>query len=929
MTPKYMREILFVLFMLFFLFTVSTAQTETGDSVFVSGNVVVPYGSQPSWMVNSAISSIRGNALLKSFTINTGKALPGRLSGLTVLSNSNEPGADNPTIYIRGINTFGSGKSVLVIIDGIESPYENLVPEEIETISVLKDAAALAMYGSRGANGVLLVTTRKGIQGPMKVNFGVQQGFSRPLRMPEFLNSADFAELYNEALANEGKAPLYTSQDLELYRNGSDPYFHPDVDWYDKILRTTVPVSNYDINFRGGNSSAKYFVLLNLATDKGLYKRTEDLSEFNYDQNYTRFNFRTNIDINVTKTFNASLLLGTQIEKKSNPKDNTTGSMFTLMSQIPPNAFPVYNPDGSFGGSSLYTNPYGDALMNGFYSSNTRTFQIILSATQKLDMIAKGLSISGTGSFNNYFSSWSNKTRGYQRYALSRSVTGDTIYNQFGQNSSLAASESAYRHWHNTEWQVTLHYKRSLGANDLDALLMYSEFSSVEPAVMEPYKNNGLRGRVTVANNKKYIGEVSFSYNGTENFPPRSRWGLFPALSLGWVASEEGFLKNNGIFNYLKFRGSYGLTGNDVIGGTRFMFNPQPYGYGSDYFYGTTNTAVKTLYEGMIRNGEVTWEKEKKLNIGLDAKLCNLFDLNFDYFINDRYDILAKPYQTVPSYLGFGTLPDRNVGKTNNKGFEASIRYNSDQGNQFRYYVSLQMWYAKNKIVYNAEAFQQFEYLYRTGLRIDQPFRLVSEGFFKDQADINNSPVQIFDKVKPGDIKYADMNNDMTVDQNDYYPSGYTGVPELSGGLEAGFSFKGFDFNIFLQGVTNRTVYLSGNYYHAFQNYGKVSSIALGRWTSGTAETATYPRLTASNNLNNYQSSTFWQRDGSFIKLRNVELGYNIPEKLLSKIKFDSIRLFINGTNLFSWDKIDYSDPEAMSGYPAMKTYSIGAKFQL
>lgn len=922
---KSLRIIILVLISAFS--TMSKAQVVDGDSITVTNARNIPYGIQPSWMVNGAMNTVEGTDILSSFTFNTGKNLAGRIPGLTVLSSSSEPGNDNPAIYIRGRNTFGTGQGVLVIVDGVESAYENLVPQEIQSISVLKDAAALAIYGSRGANGVLLVTTKKGSAGPMKINFGVQQGFSSALRLPEFLGAADFATLYNEALVNIGSQPLYSASDIEAYGNGSDEFYHPDVDWYDQILRNSTPVSNYNLNFSGGSSNARYFVLLNVARDNGLYKRTEDRSDLTVNQGYSRFNFRSNLDVDITKNFNFKFLLGGQIANKRNPKDNDTGSMFELLSQIPPNAFPIYNPNGTYGSSSLYSNPVGDALLTGMFTSNTRTVQIISTVTQKLDNVTPGLNVSVTGSFNNYFQSTFNKSKDYERFSISKDVNGNTIYNAIGQTTSLSSSNSAEAHWRNYEWNASLNYSRKFGANDVDGFVMYSEFTGAEADVAVPYRNNSLRGRLTLANSKKYIGEVVFNYNGTENFPKESRWGFFPAASLGWVASNESFLDGSSTINYLKIRGSYGLVGNDAIGGTRFMFNPQAYVSVSGYPLGTTNSNISSIAEGMIRNGDVTWEKETKWNIGFETTLFNQVEVSFDVFKNDRRDILAKPYRTVPSFLGLGTLPDFNIGKTTNKGFEAIVTYNSKKS-AFEYFVTASAWYARNKIVHNGEAYQEYEHLYRTGHRIGQPFLFIADGFY-NTTDITEGPYPIFDKVYPGDLKYKDQTGDNVIDQNDVFASGYSNLPEISAGLESGIRYRGFDLNVFFQGVTNRSVYLSGYYYQAFQNNGKVSSAALGRWTSeANASTATYPRLTASNNLNNFQSSSFWQRDGSYIKLRSIELGYNLPENLINRIKFDGARLYINGTNLFSWDHMDFIDPEVMTGYPSVRTYSIGAKFQ-
>jgi hypothetical protein len=353
----------------------------------------------------------------------------------------------------------------------------------------------------------------------------------------------------------------------------------------------------------------------------------------------------------------------------------------------------------------------------------------------------------------------------------------------------------------------------------------------------------------------------------------------------------------------------------------------QYYSSTGSYYFGTSNTSLTGYAEGTIANPNVTWEKEKEMSIGLEAFLLQRFNMAFDIFVQNRSDILAQPNNTIPQFLGL-TLPYYNVGKVNNKGFEAAIGYNSDKAKNLHYFVDLNVWYAKNKIVYNAETVQKDPYRNLTGRPINQPFLLQAIDFFKDQPDIDASPKQIFALVQPGDIKYKDQNNDDIIDQNDYYPIGKSEIPELTYGLHTGLEYKGFDLDIFFQGTANCSVYLTGYDFYAFQNDGKISSLAQGRWTPETAERATYPRLTSYNNLNNFQPSSFWQRNGSFIKLRSIELGYDISEKVVKKIRLDNARVFINGTNLFSLDHVDIADPETLTGYPAVRSFSIGAKIQ-
>ena len=414
---------------------------------------------------------------------------------------------------------------------------------------------------------------------------------------------------------------------------------------------------------------------------------------------------------------------------------------------------------------------------------------------------------------------------------------------------------------------------------------------------------------------------------GSEAFPKAKRFGLFPAASLAWIASNEGFLKENKLINYLKIKASYGISGNDVIGGSRFAYE-QRFPYGEQYFFGNNNVNVFSISEGIKANPNLTWEKEKKINIGAEMTFAKRLDFSFDIFNQDRYDILAASSNVVPDLTGI-ILPLINQGKVNNKGFEANLRYSSKADKAFQFFVETNAWYAKNKIVFQAEEAKLYDYQYSTGTQIGQPFGLEAIGLFKDAADVAASPKQTFSPVFPGDVKYKDQNGDGKIDQNDTKAIGNTVVPTLVFGLHSGLKYKNFDLDLLFQGVTGNTVYLGGSQFHAFQNNGKIAPIALDRWTPETAANATYPRLTASNNLNNYRFSSFWQRDGSFIKLRSVELGYNFSEKINKRLKIRNSRLFVNGTNLFSLDYLKgYIDPETRSGYPALRTVSLGAKAQ-
>jgi TonB-linked SusC/RagA family outer membrane protein len=641
------------------------------------------------------------------------------------------------------------------------------------------------------------------------------------------------------------------------------------------------------------------------------------------NETYERYNIRSNVDINITKRFSAGVTVGLSVEDRANPFQEYTAGLFNTLNYINPNSFPIYNPNGSFGGNATFTNPVGNLLEKGYWSSNSRTINTALKLTEQLDMITPGLSVSGTGSFNSWYIGYSNKYKDYARYAITPGADGEPIYSTaYGEETSLSADEGNSNQWRNTSLLFSLDYSRIFGSHRIDAMAMYN-YEEYIIGSEQPFQHVGGGGRLSYTFAEKYIGEVSFGYQGAEGFAKGKRFGFFPAASIGWIASNEDFLKNNEVIRYLKLRASYGLTGNDGMTGRRFMYDEE-YAYTSDYWFGTTNASLRGIALRYLANPNVTWEKEKKFNAGIEVNLLNSWNVSVDYFNNNRYDILSSPARDIPGYIG-ADLPLMNMGKVNNHGFETSIQYN-EKANQFEYFANLNVWYAKNKIIYNSEPVQMYDYAYSTGHQIAQPFYLVALGFYtQTEIDDPNVAKPTWSTVQAGDIRYKDQNNDGIIDGNDWYPVGNTDLPALTAGLTLGCTFRGFDFSTFFHAVAERDVYLNSPYYRAFQGRGKVSEAALGRWTPETAATATYPRLSAIDDQNNFQGSTFWVCDGSFIKLRVIELGYTF--KNIIKSQDSELRVFVSGNNLFSFDHVKDSDPEMLSGgYPAVRTLSVGAK---
>lgn len=889
----------------------------------------------PSWKVASAISTVKGERLEKSFTQNVMNTLYGQIPGLTVMQGSGEPGSDSPTINARGFNTLNTtDRSVMVIIDGFESSLDQISVQEIESVSLLKDAAAAALYGMRAANGVLLVTTKRGAIKPLEINFSAQLGFNTPFKMPKFLDSYGYAQLYDEARVNDGLSTVYEETPaMEAYRDGSNPYLYPNVDWYDEALKKTSVLQNYNLNMSGGNETVRYFALVNVSDNNGLFKGTDSHRKESANAKLTRYNVRANVDVNVTNELSAQLKLAANVQDQFAP----TGGSWNIYNQLallPPNAFPVYNPNGTYGGNGTFSNPVGDLKEKGYSSYNRRSIQSSLRIRYNLGALVKGLSISAAYSFNNNFQSVYNKSRKYPYYSLSM-AGDDYIYNTYSEKTSFSIDDKTSKQWRNTIFQGTVDYSNVFNSlHSVDANIAFfsektfDEYDSSKRDSEFPHKYVGMRGRVSYGYDQRYVGEVAFSYEGSDLYARGKRFGLFPAVSLGWILSNEAFMKDNEVVNFMKLRASYGLTGHASIVGNRYG-HEQIYAYTGSYYFGINNTQKFGIKENNVADVNRTWEREKRFNIGVDGTLLGMIDFSFDYFKHDRTDILVAPAATIPGFSGL-KYAEMNLGKSTNSGFEASIRFGKKTG-ELEYYAQANLWYAKDKLKYMAEDVKEYDYQKRTGQRLNQPFGLVALGLFRDQDDIDNSPVHTFSDVKPGDIKYKDMNGDNKIDGDDTCPIGYSGTPDFSGSLTLGVKYKGFDLETMFYGVAKRTAYLSGNTYWAFMNQYAAPESALARWTDATKDTAKYPRLSTRANPNNTQYSSFWQEDGSFLKMRYLELGYTLPKKWTKAVYSNNVRIFLNGTNLFSFSRmggLKNADPEGLGGYPSMRTVSLGVKLQ-
>jgi len=893
----------------------------------------VAYGRQSRESITGAISTTTGDVMGKTLTPSLSNTLFGRLPGLSVMSGSGEPGFDEPSMLIRGLGTYNNA-GFLVMVDGFEASFDNLSVEEIETVSVLKDAAALALYGIRGANGVLLVTTKRGFDGDTKIRFSARTGFQKPTRLPDFLNSHQYGTLYNEALENDGLPARYSQSELENFRTGTDPFLYPNVNWYDEVLADNAPISDLNLTFSGGGKTTRYFILLGYMQNQGLYANTDSKGKENSNADFRRMNFRSNIDVTISPKVTASLDFGGRIENRSYPNING-GSLWGNMARYPANAFPVTNPDGSWGGNSLYPdNPVASVLGRGYTSSHDRNIMTNLKLSEDLSDLFPGLRFSQAIGINNWHRGNYNRVRSLAYYELGEGDPDSElpyVYYPRGLDTGFRVEEWGNDQWNRVNIQAAFDYEKQLGDHGLTGMLMYHQDVLNVSGNNVPYANQSLVGRFTYNFQSRFYAELGFAYSGSERFPEGDRFGFFPSLSAAWVVSKEEFLKNSGSINFLKARASVGLTGNDKFGGSRFAYT-QDFYYSGDYRLGLENISNGTINYGQLGNPNISWEKDLKFNVGFEAKFYEKLDVVMDLFYNKRSNMPVNTENIYPGYIGVSP-PYENIGKVNNRGVELDLRY-SDRIGSFNYFLGAGGFFAKNKIIEIGEISRPESYMNRTGQPINQPFGWEANGFYSPgDFEANGQlkpgvPVSSFAPVRPGDIKYFDQNSDGVIDQNDEIAIGNTWQPQLTYTFNLGAQYKGFDVELFFYGLANRSVSLNGSYFWGLQNDANLSANALNRWTPDNQENATFPRLTTLPNENNFRPSTFWTKSGSVLRLRNIELGYTIPVVWTQQIKVDHLRVFVNAVNLFTWDKMDMVDTEAYGGYPPLKSLNLGVSVQ-
>lgn len=920
---------------------------------------VIGYGVQKKMTVTGAVASIGTKELLQTPAANISNMLVGRLPGLIAVQRSGEPGQDGSSLKIRGIGTLdaGKGSDPLIMVDGVERSNINQIdPNEIETINILKDASSTAVFGVRGANGVILITTRRGKVGKPQLSLTTSAAVQKPTQLPKMLNSFDYATLKNEALVNDGKEPYFTQDDLNKFKDGSDPVFHPSVDWFKMMLKPYSMQSQHNLNISGGTDLARYFISGGYFDQNGAYRYSDFNRDFSANPKYKRYNFRSNFDFDVTRMFTIKVNLAGQVEDQNYPGKSAADIFFDVLKANP------FSSPGIIDGKMVTldkavngTNPLMTVLNAGYQQIFKSNINASVTLGHKLDFITAGLSARGTVAYDSWYQHSVTRSKNNITYLAVKDPNdnANVLFVPQGEETTLGFSES-YGKNRKVYTELALDYTRAFGPHNIGGLLLYNQSKAYAPGLTYKVPNayQGLVGRATYHYKSRYLLEFSMGYNGSENFPEGKRFGWFPAYSAGWVASEESFFPKTDWITFLKIRGSYGEVGNDKIsdifnGGQRFLYLPSTYGYGGGYNFGEVGSSYQWFggsYEGQLGNPDVTWERAVKSNIGLELKLLHdRFSLTGDYFEEKRDNILAQR-GAVPGIVGVSGLPAYNLGRVSNKGFELELGW-TDHIGQLNYWIKGNYSFARNKVLYKDEAPKTYAYQNETGNPVGQYIGLIAEGLYNTMDEINDPkrPQSSFaagtggrDGLKPGDIRYRDVNGDGIINNDDRMPMGYAPFPQTIYGFSIGGSYKGFDFSILFQGADKVSVYLDQMAAWPFDtDWRNAMDIHLERWTEErykAGDPISFPRLSPSPAGHNYQYSSYWLKDAGYLRLKNAEIGYTFRKGWLDRIKVSSLRVYANGLNLITWSGLRTYDPEAPAGrgqfYPQQKVFNAGLNLQ-
>lgn len=904
--------------------------------------VVVGYGEQKKESVVAAISTINATGLKQTPTSNLGVALAGRLPGLTVIQRSGVPGGESMEFYIRGRSTV-NGQQPLTLVDGVERDFQALDPREVETITILKDASATAIYGVRGANGVIMVTTRRGKSGKPLIDVTMEQAWQSPTRLPDMVSAYDYALLRNQVETQNNREPIYNDYALERYRLGDHQELYPTRDFVNEFIRDYSPMQKVNVNISGGSEKMRYFTTVGYLYQEGVFE-TEKYKEYDYDpqSKANRVNFRSNFDIDITDNLRMFLNLSGFMQKKNDPVivphneaylNDVTGYSIVIGSllQTPSNYHNDITPDGevltnSLKGGNINNVPYGMLNRTGFRNTQTNQITATLGVEQSLAFLLKGLSARVIASYDAFSSNQQVRQRTFQLYEAVEdlSVPDSVRYEPTGTNANTPLSDSQHQRFNNLfNVDASLNYAQTFDIHDVTAMVLFNRYQRVVNIEL-PFNYIGLVGRATYSYDRKYLAEVNFGYNGSEQFAPGKKIGFFPSLSVGWVPTEEDFMQSSGDWlDFLKLRASFGQVGNDNMNGSRFAFL----------------TLWSGSYESQIGNTQLQWEKANKFNVGLESRFLGNFGFDADFFYERRNNILIAADGLVPTGV-FGTggvyvsgiIPKINAGIIDNRGFELTATYQNQFTRDSYLDIRVNGAFNRNEIINLSEVLLPEDYAYRlrsTGFRLGQHFGYETAGFFNTEQDLIDwyDQSELGANPKLGDLKYKDQNGDGILNEKDMVPIGDPEIPEWTFGAGVSYQYKNFDFSMMWQGVAARSYLLTGQKIWETYNFNEWHKEAwnIDRYNSG--QKITYPRLEPGSNASKLPAD-FWYANGSYIRLKNVELGYTLPKSISTLIGASSMRIYANGLNLLTFDNypVKYQDPEQSSDliYPVFKTVNFG-----
>lgn len=923
---------------------------------------VIAFQTQKKESVIGSISTISPKEL-KIAPTNLTAAFAGRLAGVISYQRSGAPGEDNAEFFIRGVATFGYKNNPLILIDGLEVTTNDLArmePDNIASFSIMKDATATALYGARGANGVILVTTKVGRKGKAKISFRIENSMSAPTMTNNFLGGVDYMELYNRALRTRDPNALlfYSKEKIEGTRQGLNSNIYPNVDWYKELFNDLVFNKKANMNINGGGDIAQYYLSISYTNEKGLLK-VDPLNNFNNNIDIKRYNMRANVNIDLTKTTRVAVKFYSLFDRYNGPVDDANAIFGSVMQANPVNFPKYYDQDEStqylnhtlFGnkGNGGMPNPYAD-MVKGYKDRFTSTILSQFQIEQDLDFITEGLKLRGMASVRTYSMNQNSRSFTPFYYGMAELETEAGIEHSLYQirEGTEFLNDPSVENLANSSFyfELVTQYNRSFNdKHEVGGLLVFTRKESLNTLggnsyATLPSRNLGISGRATYGYDSRYFVELNFGYNGSEKFAEDNRFGFFPSAGIGWAVSNEKFFeKIKNVVSLFKLKATYGLVGNDAISdpNDRFFYlsnvnlNDGGRGYSFGQDFGNT-------YPGFIinrySNPNVTWEIAEKTNFGLELGFFGKATLQIDYFFEHRTNIYWSREYT-PETMGLTAKISSNIGEARSKGVDLSLDYNHTINNNFWATSRINFTYATNEVLKNGEPQYEYDYMSRIGQSINQQWGLVAERLFIDQFDVDNSPTQFNQGAYlAGDIKYVDVNNDGKIDDLDMVPIGFSTVPEIVYGAGASVGYKNFDMSFFFQGIARESFFIDPQSIAPFiDERNALQIISENHWSDDNPDPyAFWPRMSTMSVPNNEILSTWWLRDGSFLRLKSVEIGYSLSSKLLNKANIESARIYISGTNLLTFSKFKLWDPEMAGnglGYPPQKIINLGVNLSI